>query len=284
MADHPTPRIPDMLLNDGTTIPQLGFGVWQVPNDEVGAAVTEALNAGYRAIDTAQGYDNEEGVGRALRESGVPRGDVYVTSKLRTKLLGYDEAQRGIEQSLDALGLDQLDLFLIHWPCPALDRYADAWRGLVQARANGLVKSIGVSNFLPGHIDRIVDETGVLPAINQLETHPHFQQRDVRDYHQRMTIQLESYSPLGSGADLDDPDLRRIAEKHGKSVAQVILRWHIEQRLVAIPKSVTPERIRENLDVFDFSLDAEDQKLIDALDDPVGGRTGSDPARFNDLY
>lgn len=276
--------IPTVMLNDGTAIPQLGFGVWQVPNDEVGAAVTAALDAGYRAIDTAQGYDNEEGVGRAIRDSGLSRDEVFVTSKLRTKLLGYDEAQRGVEQSLAALGLEQLDLFLIHWPCPALDRYADAWRGLVAARANGLVKSIGVSNFLPDHIDRIVDETGVLPVINQLETHPHFQQRDMRDYHKRMTIALESYSPLGSGADLDDPDLQRIADKHRKSVAQVILRWHMEERLIAIPKSVTPERIRDNLAIFDFSLDPEDMAAIAALDDPVGGRTGSDPARFNDLY
>lgn len=276
--------VPMIGLNDGNRIPQLGFGVWQVSNDEVVDAVTVALNTGYRAIDTAQGYDNESGVGAAIRQSGLAREDLFVTSKLRTKLLGLEEAQRGVEQSLEQLGLDYLDLYLIHWPCPALDRYVDAWRGLIAARRNGLVRSIGVSNFLPAHLERIISETGVTPVVNQLETHPHFQQRDVRDFHRRNKIEMEAYSPLGTGTVLDDEVIGQIADKYGKEPAQVILRWHIQEGRIVIPKSVTPERIKANLDVFSFTLDEADMQAIARRDDPQNGRTGSDPAVFNDLY
>lgn len=275
--------IPRMELRDGHLMPQLGFGVWQVSNEDVVPAVATALEAGYRAVDTAQGYDNEEGVGRAIAESGIARADLFVTSKLRTKLLGRQEAVDGIEQSLEKLGLDHLDLFLIHWPCPALDRYVDAWQGLIDARDRGLVRSIGVSNFLPEHIGRIVEATGEVPVVNQIETHPEFQQRDVRSFHQEHQIQLESYSPLGSGAVLDNEVIGKIAEAHGKSPAQVIIRWHLQEGLVVIPKSVTPERIRDNLDVFDFRLSTEDMTAIARLDRP-DGRTGSDPATFNNMY
>lgn len=284
-----TPRVPPISiplteLNDGCHMPRLGFGVWQVPNEEVTRVVEEAIAAGYRLIDTAQGYDNEEGVGVAIRKAGLDRDELFITSKLRTRLLGYEDAQRGVEDSLARLGLDYLDLFLIHWPAPKLDRFVDAWRGLVEARRRGLVRSIGVSNFLPEHIEQIIDASGIIPAINQLETHPQYQQRDVREFHARHGIQLESYSPLGSGAVLDNSEIGRIAEKHGKSPAQVIIKWHLQEGLVVIPKSVTPERIRANLEVFDFELDADDRHDIAALDDPKNGKTGSDPAEFNDLF
>jgi 2,5-diketo-D-gluconate reductase A len=276
--------IPLIDLADGQRIPQLGFGVWQIDNDDVVPAVTTALNVGYRAIDTAQGYDNESGVGAAIRQSGLPRDSLFITSKLRTKLLGYDEAQRGIAQSLEALGLDALDLFLIHWPCPALDRYVDAWRGLIAAQNNGLVRSIGVSNFLPEHITRIIDETGVTPVVNQIDTHPHYQQRDVRDFHAQHGIAIEAYSPLGTGSVLDDPVIAGIAERHGKEPAQVIIRWHLQEGRIVIPKSVHPDRIKANLDVFSFALDDDDMARIESVDDPVNGKSGSDPATFNDLY
>jgi 2,5-diketo-D-gluconate reductase A len=275
------PRVP---LNDGNSIPMLGFGVWQVPNDEVVPAVAEAIRAGYRMIDTAQGYDNEAGVGRAIREADIDRAELFVTSKLRTRSLGYDEALRGYEESLKKLGLDQLDMFLIHWPAPKLDRYVDTWKAFARLREEGRVRSIGVSNFLPEHLTRIIDETGVTPVINQIELHPQYQQREVRGFHEAQRIQLESYSPLGSGEVLDDPVIGKIAEKHGKSPAQAIIRWHLQEGLVVIPKSVTPERIRENLEVFDFRLDDEDLGRITSLDDPQNGKTGSRPEEYNDLF
>jgi 2,5-diketo-D-gluconate reductase A len=275
------PRVP---LTDGNSIPMLGFGVWQVSNEEVVPVVTEAIRAGYRSIDTAQGYDNEEGVGRAIQEADVDRAELFVTSKLRTKSMGYDEALRGYEESLRRLGLEQLDMFLIHWPVPKLDRYVDTWKALVRLREEGRVRTIGVSNFLPEHVQRIVGETGVTPAVNQIELHPEYQQREVRAFHRTQQIQLESYSPLGSGAVLDNPIIGKLAKKHGKSPAQVIIRWHLQEGLVVIPKSVTPSRIRENLEVFDFRLDDEDLAEITTLDDPQHGKTNSRPEEFNDLY
>jgi 2,5-diketo-D-gluconate reductase A len=284
MTNTEAPAIPLIELNDGNRIPQLGFGVWQVPNDEVKAAVLEAIRAGYRSIDTAQGYDNEQGVGEAVRESGVPREDLFITSKLRTKSMGYEEALRGYDESRQALGLDYLDMFLIHWPLPARDRYVDTWKAFTKLKQDGLVRTIGVSNFLPAYIDRIISETGVVPAVNQVELHPEYQQRDLRDYHRQHRIQLESYSPLGSGAVLDNPTIAGIARKHGKSPAQVIIRWHIQEGLVVIPKSVTPQRIRQNLQVFDFALDDEDMQQIARLDNPQSGKTNGEPEEFNDLY
>jgi 2,5-diketo-D-gluconate reductase A len=277
-------NIPLVELNDGNRMPQLGFGVWQVSNEDVVPAVLSALEAGYRAVDTAQGYDNEEGVGQALRESGLDRSELFVTSKLRTRLLGHNEAIEGVRQSLDKLQLDYLDLFLIHWPCPALDRYVAAWSGLIEAQQQGLVRSIGVSNFLPEHLERIIAETGVVPVINQVETHPEYQQRQMQAVHDKYSIQHESYSPLGTGAVLDNPEIGRIAESYDKSPAQVIIRWHLQEGFVVIPKSVHEERIRQNLEVFDFVLSEADMEAIRALDRTPDGKTGSDPASFNDLY
>jgi 2,5-diketo-D-gluconate reductase A len=276
--------VPLIELNDGQHMPQLGFGVWQVPNDEVTPAVAEAIRVGYRSIDTAQGYDNEEGVGLAIRQADIDRDDLFVTSKLRTKFLGYDEALNGLRDSLDRLGLQYLDMFLIHWPVPKLDKYVDTWRALIQARKDGLVRSIGVSNFLIPYLERIIGETGVVPVVNQVETHPQYQQRDLRDFHRRNRIQMESYSPLGSGSVLKNQTIAAIAKKHRRTPAQTILRWHMQEGLVAIPKSVTPERIASNLQVFDFKLDEEDMAQIATLDDPQNGKTGSKPEEFNDLF
>lgn len=279
----PVPPVSHVELNDRWHIPALGFGVWQIDADKVGSAVGAALEAGYRLIDTAQGYDNEAGVGEALRASGIGRGELFVTSKIRTRSMG-ERTREGIEESLDALQLDYLDLFLIHWPTPARDNYVETWKTFIEAQKEGLVRSIGVSNFLPEHIDRLVEATGVIPAVNQLELHPYFQQREVREFHRRLGIQIESYSPLGHGEVLDDPVIAQIADKLGVSPAQVILRWHLQEGLVVIPKSETPERIRSNFDVFGFELADEDMRRIAGLDDPRGGRTGSDPATFNDEY
>ncbi len=276
--------IPSISLNDGNSIPQLGFGVWQVPDDEATPAVIEAIKSGYRLIDTAEGYDNETGVGRAIREGGVSREELFITSKLRNGGHAYDEAIASFDKTMDSLGIEQLDMFLIHWPVPEQDKYVDAWRALVELRQQGRIRSIGVSNFLPDHIDRIADATGVLPVVNQIELHPKYQQRDVRDYHQQHNIAIECYSPLGSGAVLKDQTISEIASKHGKSVSQVILRWHLDQGLIVIPKSTHAERIRENIDVFGFELDDEDRRRIDQLDDPQNGKTGSFPETMNSLF
>lgn len=278
------PNIPTITLNDGNTIPQLGFGVWQVPDDEATPAVAEAIKAGYRLIDTAEGYDNEEGVGKAIRDSGIDRSQLFITSKLRNGAHAYDEAIKAFDLSAKKLGLDYLDMFLIHWPVPEQDKYADAWRALVELKNQGRIRSIGVSNFLPEYLDRIVEETGAKPVVNQVELHPQYQQRDIREYHRQHDIALECYSPLGSGAVLDNEVLAEIAEKHGKSVSQIILRWELDQGLIVIPKSTHAERIGQNIDVFGFSLDDEDRQKIDALDDPENGKTGSFPATMNDLF
>lgn len=280
----PPVAVPSIELNDGWKIPILGCGVWQIDNDKVSEIVTTAVASGYRLIDTAQGYDNEEGVGEALGSPDIDRANLFVTSKLRTGAMGYEEALAGIRASLDALGTEYLDLFLIHWPTPARNNYVDTWKAFVEARTDGLTRSIGVSNFLPEHIEKIIDATGIITAVNQLEIHPYFQQRDVREFHARHGIQLESYSPLGHGEVLDDPVIAEIARTLGKSPAQVIIRWHIQEGLVVIPKSETPDRIRSNIDVFDFELSPEHMARIAELDDPENGRTSSDPATFNDVY
>jgi 2,5-diketo-D-gluconate reductase A len=279
---HDIPQIP---LNDGNRIPQLGFGVWRLDVDDAPEVVGAAIRTGYRHIDTAQGYDNEEGVGRAIAEAEVKRADLFVTSKLRNGDQGYDRAKASLDGSLERLGLDYLDLFLIHWPAPAHDRYVDTWKALVEAQKDGKVRSIGVSNFLPEHIERIIDETGVVPVVNQVELHPAYQQRDIREWHRDHDIQLECYSPLG-GQDsnlLDNEAIKEISEAHGKSPAQVIIRWHLQQNLVVIPKSEKPERAAENFDVLDFSLTSEDVRKIDALDQP-DGKTLPQPNENNDLF
>ena len=280
-SDHPLIQL--ITLNDGNAIPQLGFGVWQVPNDEASGAVLEAIKQGYRSIDTAQGYDNETGVGEGIAKSGVQRSELFITSRLRTRSMGYDEALTGIRQSLADLELDYLDMFLIHWPAPNHNRYVDTWRAFIKARDEGLVRSIGVSNFTPDYLERVIGETGVVPAVNQVETHPLYQERDLDAVHKKHRIQLEAYSPLGTGSVLKNEVIGEIARSQRRSPAQVILRWHLIRGHIAIPKSVHPERIAENLDVFNFELTPDEVERIDALDDP-NGKTGSKPEEFNDLF
>lgn len=275
--------IPAIALNDGNSIPQIGYGVWEVPDDTVPRTIAAAVEAGYRSIDTAQGYDNEEGVGRGIAQCGLPREQLFITSKMRTRDQGYESTLKSCMGSLERLGLDYLDLFLIHWPVPAHDRYSETWKAFVQLQRDGRIRSIGVSNFLPEHLERIIGDSGVTPAINQIELHPEFQQRATRDFHQRHNIVTECYSPLGRGTSLDNGVIKAIAAKHGKTPAQAILRWHIQQGLVVIPKSTHAERIRENIDIFDFALDDADMTSIADLDRP-DGKMLPDPAENNDLW
>jgi 2,5-diketo-D-gluconate reductase A len=277
MADMPIIK-----FNDGNSIPQLGLGVWQVGNDQAVSVVGEAIRAGYRAIDTAQGYGNEEGVGKAIAASGLGREEIFITSKLANSQHGYDKTLTAFMGTLGKLGVDWIDLFLIHWPVPAQDKYAETWKAFVQLQKDGRIKSIGVSNFLPEHLERIIGETGVVPAVNQIELHPEFQQRDVRDFHQQHNIAIQSYSPLGRGKLLNNTVIGEIARKHGKSPAQAILRWHLQEGLIVIPKSATPQRIAENLAVFDFELDGDDMTRIASLD-RGNGKMGSNPATMNNL-
>ena len=270
-------------LNDGQSIPQLGFGVWRLKEAEAPKIVGEALKVGYRHIDTAQGYENEAGVGQAIKSSGLGRGEVFVTSKLRTSHQGYDSALRSFEETLERLGLDYLDLFLIHWPAPKHDRYVETWKAFIEIQKSGKVRSIGVSNFLPEHIDRIVGETGVSPAVNQIELHPYYQQRDMRDYHAAKSIVIESYSPLGSGSVLEDETIAVIAKAHGRSVAQIIIAWHLQQGLVVLPKTATLERVAQNFDVLDITLSPEEIAAIDGLDSP-DGKTLTPPEKNNNLF
>ncbi|MDX3076875.1 aldo/keto reductase [Streptomyces sp. MI02-7b] len=274
-----TTPIPHLTLNNGVTMPQLGFGVFQVPDAETAAAVTTALESGYRSIDTAAIYGNEAGVGQALAASGIPRDELFVTTKLWNADQGYDSTLAAFDASLARLGLDHVDLYLIHWPAPAHDRYPDTWRAFEKIRSEGRARAIGVSNFQPEHLRRLMDESGVTPAVNQVELHPRLQQRELRAFHARHGIATEAWSPLAQGALLADPAVTSIADRLGRTPAQVILRWHLQHGTIVIPKSVTPERIRQNLDVFGFDLTDSDIAAIDALDD--GGRIGPDPDTFN---
>jgi diketogulonate reductase-like aldo/keto reductase len=269
--------IPNVTLNNGVPMPQLGFGVFQVPAEETAATVSEALRAGYRAIDTAKAYGNEEAVGRALRESGIPRDELFVTTKLWNDDQGYDETLRAFDDSLARLGLDQLDLYLMHWPAPKQGRYVDTWRAFEKLQADGRVRAIGVSNFQPAHLRRILDETGTVPAVNQIELHPYLQQAELRGLHGDLAT--EAWSPLAKGGDLlGEQAVVELAAKHDRTPAQVVLRWHLRLGNVVIPKSVTPSRIRENLDVFGFELDDADIARLSTLD--RGLRTGPNPDRF----
>ena len=277
-------EVPHVTLNDGNSIPQLGLGVWQVPVEETARVVSTAIEAGYRAIDTAEGYDNEEGVGQAIQDAIVPRQDLFITSKLRNGSHTRDKALKAFDDTMQKLGLEQLDLFLIHWPVPGQDRYVEAWKTLIELREQGRVRSIGVSNFNNDHVERIIEETGVIPAVNQIELHPHYQQHDKRDYLAHEDIAIESYSPLGSGEALEDKTIAEIAKKHDKSPAQVLIRWHLDQGLIVIPKSTHAKRIRENIDVFDFELDDEDRGRIAELDDPQRGKVGDNPATNNSVW
>ena len=262
-------------LNDGHSIPQLGLGVYKIPQALAAGAVEIALEAGYRHVDTAALYANERGVGEGLARVALPRDEVFVTTKVWNADHGYDQTLRAFDESLAKLGLDYVDLYLIHWPAPRQDRYIDTYRALETLRADGRARSIGVSNFHTHHLDRLLAETDIVPAVNQVEVHPWLQQTEVRAYNAAHGILTEDWSPLARGRAIGNPTLDAIGARYGKSAAQVVLRWHLDLGDVVIPKSVTPERIRENLDVFDFTLADDDVAEISALD--AGERTGKDP-------
>ena len=271
--------VPTLTLNNGVQIPQLGFGVWQVPNDEVAAAVRTALAAGYRSIDTAAIYGNEEGTGQAIADAGIARDDLFVTTKLWNSEQGYDSTLAAFDESLRKLRLEQVDLYLIHWPCAGQDRYVDTWRAMERLYAEGRIRAIGVSNFHEHHLQRLFDETGTVPAVNQIELHPYLVQADIRKFGEQHDIRTEAWSPLAQGGDvLTDATVVGLAEKYDRTPAQVILRWHLQLGNVVIPKSVTPARIVQNIDVFDFELAPDDVAAIEALD--RGHRTGPDPDVF----
>jgi 2,5-diketo-D-gluconate reductase A len=277
MTDQ-TEQIPQLPLGPDEQIPQLGFGVFQVPPRETEQVVANALSVGYRHIDTAAAYRNEGAVGQALHASGLDRGEIFVTTKCWNDDQGYEQAKRACKASLERLELSHLDLYLIHWPVPAHDRYVETWKAFVELQSEGLVRSIGVSNFQPEHLERIIAETGVTPAINQVELHPHFQQIGLRREHEQLGVLTEAWSPLGQGLELEDAAIVEIADAHSKTPAQVIIRWHLQIGNVVIPKSVTPSRIAENLEVFDFELSDEQMQAVEALD--AGARIGPDPQTF----
>jgi 2,5-diketo-D-gluconate reductase A len=270
---------PSIALNDGHAIPQLGLGVWRTPPSSTAETVRIALDGGYRHIDTAMIYGNEQGVGEGIRRSEISREAVFVTTKVWNSEHGFDSALRAFDDSLRRLGLAYLDLYLIHWPSAARGLYVETWRALVRLKEDGRVRSIGVSNFGLDELDRIIGESGVTPVLNQVELHPRFQQIALREGHAERGIATEAWSPLGQGSLFDDPAIRAIAAKHGRTPAQVIIRWHLDNGVIAIPKSSRPSRIAENFDVFGFSLDAEDLAAIREMDSGRG-RVGPDPRRF----
>ena len=279
----PSMTVPTITLNDQTTIPQLGFGVFQVPPEETAATVGSALEVGYRHIDTAQMYQNEQGVGEAIAASGIARDDIYVTTKLNNGFHAPDDARRAFEESLEKLGLDRVDLFLVHWPLPTLygGDYVATWRTLAEFLADGRATSIGVSNFQPAHLDRIIEETGVAPAVNQIEVHPYFTNEDARAASIRHGVEVEAWSPIAQGKVLDDDVIGKIAADHGKTPSQVTLRWHVERGDIVFPKSMHVERMRENFDIFDFTLTADEVTEISALDRGEDGRNGPNPDTFD---
>jgi 2,5-diketo-D-gluconate reductase A len=270
--------VPAVALRGGSSIAQLGFGVFQVPSAETELAVARALAAGYRHIDTAAAYRNEAGVGLAFHASPLARSEVQIVSKCWNEDHGHDEARRAFHASLKRLELDYLDLYLIHWPVPAHDRYLETWRAFIELRDEGLIRAIGVSNFTAEHLRRVIAETGETPAVNQVELHPYFQQAGLRREHEELGIVTEAWSPLAQGAVLEDPVIVEIAEHHRRTTAQIVIRWQLQLGNVVIPKSVTPERIEENFDVFAFELADGEMERIAALD--AGRRTGPDPDSF----
>ncbi|MDQ2637230.1 MAG: aldo/keto reductase [Actinomycetota bacterium] len=270
---------PSIKLNDGHSIPQVGLGVWQTPPEDTERAAATALSAGYRHIDTAAAYGNEREVGQAVAKSGLAREDVFVTTKVWNADHGYDDTRKAFDASMDRLGMDYLDLYLIHWPVPAQNAFVDTFKAFADLRDQGRIRSIGVSNFEPEHLRSLVDATGIVPAVNQIELHPRLQQEELREVHAQLGIATEAWSPLGQGSLLENPTVTGVAEAHGKTPAQVLIRWHIQLGNIVIPKSVTPSRIVSNFDVFDFDLSEQDMASISSLGD--GTRLGPDPRTFN---
>ena len=272
--------VPSRAMNNGIQIPQLGFGVFLIPPEETEKAASDALSAGYRLIDTAQGYRNEEGVGAAIASAGIQRDELFITTKLTNSEQGYDKALRAFDESMNKLGRDVLDLFLIHWPQPMFDQYVETWRAFERLLADGRVSSIGVSNFEIEHLERLLAETDVVPAVNQVELHPEFPQEELREFHAEHGILTESWGPLGQGKGLlENPHILDVARGKGRTPGQVVLRWHIQVGNVVIPKSVNPDRIRENIDIFDFELDEADMRAIEQV--RTGRRLGADPNYFD---
>ncbi len=271
--------VPNITLNNGVTIPQLGFGVFQIEPDETKDATLAAFEVGYRHVDTAEMYRNEKGVGEAVAASGLPRDEIFVTSKLNNGFHSYDDAQRAIDETLAALGFDQVDLFLIHWPLPEVGDFVETWKALEKIYSDRKARAIGVSNFQQHHLQRLFDETDVVPAVNQIEVHPYLSQDALRAFNSEHGIATEAWSPIAQGDVLDDPVLVSIAEQVGRSTAQVTLRWHIQRGDIVFPKSVTPARVRENFELFDFELSPEQIAAIDGLN--VDKRRGPDPDTFN---
>ena len=282
MGNAHASTVPTIELNDGHAIPQLGFGVFQIPPKETAQAVSVALEAGYRHIDTAEMYGNEQGVGEAVRASGLDRADVFLTSKLNNGFHRPDEARRAFAQTLDELGTEYVDLFLIHWPLPTLydGDFVSTWKTLEEFRRDGRARSIGVSNFQVAHLERLAAESDVVPAVNQIELHPYFGNSEVAAYDRAHGIATEAWAPIAPGKVLGDPALNEIADRLGKSPAQVALRWHIQRGNIVFPKSTTPARIRENFELFDFQLEPGDIEKIDALDRGEAGRDGPNPDSF----
>jgi 2,5-diketo-D-gluconate reductase A len=273
---------PTLLLNDGNSIPVVGLGVWQTPAEETRQAVEAALTTGYRHVDTAAAYQNETEVGQALKaaaDKGVAREDVFLVTKLWNAEHGYDKALKAFDASAERLDVDYVDLYLIHWPMPEANQFVETFKALAALREQGRVRSIGVSNFAPEHLRTLVDGTGIVPAVNQIELHPRFPQQELREVHAELGIATEAWSPLGQGGLLSDPTVVAVAEAHGKTPAQVLIRWHLQLGNIVIPKSVNPDRIASNFDVFDFELTAQDIESIATLDD--GTRLGPDPRTFN---
>jgi 2,5-diketo-D-gluconate reductase A len=275
--------VPNLTLNDGNSIPQLGFGVFQVPPEDTARITAQALEAGYRHIDTAEMYGNEKGVGEAIRDSGIPREELFITSKLNNGFHEPDKARAAFDQSLKDLGLEQIDLFLIHWPLPTRygGDFVSTWKTLIEFQSDGRARSIGVSNFQPDHLARLAEETDVVPAVNQIEAHPYFGNEDARAADKAAGILTEAWSPIAQGAVLDDDVIAKIAAGVGRTPAQVTLRWHVQRGDIVFPKSSTPERMTENFALFDFELDDEAMQAITALDRGEEGRTGPNPDTFD---
>jgi 2,5-diketo-D-gluconate reductase A len=275
-----SPTVPNITLNNGVTIPQLGFGVFQVPPDEVIEPVEAAISAGYRLIDTAAAYRNEKGVGKAIVNSGVPRDELFITTKLWNADQGYDNALRAFDSNVGKLGIETVDLYLIHWPLPKRNLYVETWKALEKLYADGRARAIGVSNFTEHHLRRLHEETGIIPAVNQVELHPRWPQEALRAFHDQHQIATEAWSPIGQGQGLlEDPEVTALAEAKGKTPAQVVLRWHMQHDVIAIPKSVTPSRIKENIEIFDFELADDEMAVLSGLSS--SGRIGPDPEEFD---